>query len=204
MFAYHWSSIWLFPYIPFDHARIMQFTPSFVIIAGGRTPQVHACLPSCLSNSRVHWPKPLRHQPLHQPRPWRRRIEVRPSCIEPKLEGQKDQKRSDLYRMIFLVLAWGWRSFDCRSSSCFLLNMSLGTHVLDKDKVAEFEGRWPSPPASPKSVNVSLPKWAWAAWHLTFEALALTFSSSRQLVLRYHVNPIDSHLGDWVSNVWSD
>ena len=27
-----------------------------------------------------------------------------------------------------------------------------------EDKVAEFEGRWPSPPASPKSVNVSLPK----------------------------------------------
>ena len=131
--------------------------PSLVVIAGGRTPQVHACLPSCLSNSRVHWPKPLRLQPLRQPRPWRRRIEVRPSCIESKLEGQKDQKRSDLYRMIFFSSCWGWRSFYA-VKQMFLLNISSGTHVLDKDKVAEFEGRWPSPPASPKSVNVSLPK----------------------------------------------
>lgn len=118
----------------------MQFTPSFVIIAGGRTPQVHACLPSCLSNSRVHWPKPLRHQPLHQPRPWRRRIEVRPSCIEPKLEGQKDQKRSDLYRMIFLVLAWGWRSFDCRSS--MIKQLFFVEHVFGDPCTWQGQGGW--------------------------------------------------------------
>jgi len=137
----------------------MQFTPSFVnpslvVIAGGRTPQVHACLPSCLSNSRVHWPKPLRHQPLRQPRPWRRRIEVRPSCIEPKLEGQKGTS----YRMMFFSSCLGMEKFLLQIKQMFLLDMSSGIHVLDKDKVAEFEGRWPSPPASPKSVNVSLPK----------------------------------------------
>ena len=87
--------IWLFPYIHFDHARIMQFTPSFVtpspvVIAGGRTPQVHACLPSCPSNSRVHWPKPLRLQPLRRPRPWRRRSSSKLHWTQ--TWGTKDQK----------------------------------------------------------------------------------------------------------------
>ena len=148
---------------------IMLFTLSFVTpsplsLPGCRTLQVHA-LPSCPSNSRVHWPKPLRRRP----RLWRHRIEVRASYVEPKLKDLKGQEGTSTGSI--LVLA-GDGEIGAILLDIFVEHV-FGTHVLDKDKVAEFEKRWPSPPASPKSVNVSLPKRAWVAWHMTFEALAL-------------------------------
>lgn len=132
MFVYDWSSIWLFPYIPFDHARMMQFTPSFVnpslvVIAGGRTPQVHACLPSCLSNSRVHWPKPLRRQPLRQPRPWRRRsskfVQV---ALNPTLRDKKIKKGRTFYRMGFFSSCLGMEKWWLQIKQMFFVEHVFG------------------------------------------------------------------------------